>query len=256
MRFILLFTITNFLSFCAITQSDFYKLVLQPGFSYNYQLSTIKNGNITDLLSKTGRHYTGFNVLKGTYFFNKKIGLSIKGSFGGQIDDSEKKSEDLFNQIRSDYSPNYYTSQHQLLANQGVLKALSIGPAYRLIYGKWNFQFNILLGFNQIDNNSIYFNLKEHGSNNNYSVIVDQDYNSFHPFTCESSILIGFKLKKRLGIFVNLSHLMIPITANGYIKTTDLFSNTTQTESYTTKTIIQKVGGGIGLSINLGDSIE
>ncbi len=256
MKFILLFTITSFFSFCGITQSDFYKLVLQPGFSYNYQLSTIKNGNTTDLLSKAGRHYTGFNMLQGTYFFNKKFGLTIKGSFGGQIDDSNKKSENIFNQIHSDYSPNYYTSQHRLVINQGVLGALSIGPAYRLIYGKWNFQLNVLLGFSQLENNSIYFNLKEHGSNNHYSAIVDQDYSSSHPFTCESSILIGFKLKKRLGIFVNLSHLMIPITTNGSIKTTDLFTKDIQTETYTTKTIIQKVGGGIGLSINLGNSIE
>jgi hypothetical protein len=247
-----------FIPLFGMTQSDYYRAALQPGFTYSYQLTTVKNGNITDLLTKMSRNQASLQFVSGTVFVSKKIGINFKGSMGGKIEDGNSKKEKFNNDIRTCYTPEHYVSfnEYGTYSNYGSSYSFSLGAVYRIVSGKWTHQFGFNAGITKLQETGIVYSLKEHGSNSNYSVRLGQNFNGKMALNLEPSFLISYKFKKRIGIYASIAYSMTPFTMIQFEERTDLYSNTTQIMEYSSKILLQMISGGIGLSIDLGKIIE
>lgn len=245
-------------SYIGITQLNYYRVTLQPGFDYLYQLTLEKNNLPVDYLGNTSQHHMGIQIPVNV-FINEKIGVNVKIAQASKFSSIDKDEKKLNNFLSEYYGSQYYLSEEnkiQSYSSSSDIYFLSLGGVYRLIKNKWNYQFGVNVGAMKYSAPDIFYYLKEHASNNYYSVNLSTDMDKRWMLFFEPSVYVSYSLKKRLSIFIAGSYLLSPdkIRQSEYIN--NLYTNEAVRTEYFSSQLFHMVSAKVGLSIGIGKIIN
>lgn len=247
------------ISFPGISQLNYYRVTLQPGFDYSYQLTAFRNGIPADFLGNLGRHHFGMQV-SANVFISEKIGINFKGLAASKIySGSRTKDEQELQTFLSNYhGPQYYVDEKNKIRtfSAGELSFLSLGGVYRIIKARWNYQFGFNVGVMQMQTADIFYYLKEHGSDSYQSVNLETDMEKRWMLFFEPSVLVSFSLHKRLGLFAAGSYSLSPAKIRQSEFKKDLYTDESLRTEYVTEKILQVLSLKLGLSIGIGKIID
>lgn len=234
--FIVIYLIFN--SLCGISQTDFYRVDLNFGFDYGYQMTKFSSDPLFSLLDIRQGHRLGAH-LKADIYINRNWGTYIKGQTTFGINSYSKTK--LNSRLESFYGDDYYVKNIKSVSSSQddspASAFVSVGGTYRLIQNKWNFQFGIGLGAAVFNSPEYSYYIKEKGSNEYYEIALKSEMEYELNFFLEPSIKVSYALNNRLRIFLSGLYTALPASRIGlYNNETNLYTeNTIQTKLSSSK---------------------
>lgn len=239
------------------SQDNYYRFNLQPGIGVGYSLVGSSIQQPSDYLNSIARMTSNVNLIAGNFYFSKNWGINMRVPFMTQIETIGSDVLEINDFLRDHYNPNYYASEKYLPQThyQDFSFIVSLGGVYRKVKNRWTYQFGLNVNGFKTPSTSLVYDLKEHGSNYYYSVSFSKK--SRFLIGVEPSVLVSFRLKNRLALFLQGNYIMSPtkqtideVWRNIYTKEEVLNTSTTSNR------IHHSIGLTLGLSIELGKLFE
>ena len=222
----------------------------------NFPLKKMAKGAITDNLNSYSDNSVSWQALSFTYFFSKHWGVDANFQLGGSSTHQYSPNIDINNQSYPKIN-NYYISSNNNYWTQNPplcdFNRVNLGIIYRLEKDKFVIYPKLSLGLTSFSTYSATEYLKQKNAND----ILQLDYvpnKSFSvtDFTVSASTTVGYRIRKRLIIFLDLTASLFRPDLSYSASITDLNTGIkSSTWNYGYKNDVSGLSLGTGIIIEM-----
>lgn len=234
-------------------QSDFYRIGLNAGIDYAYQMNHFSNNEVYRVLNEKQKQRLGVH-LKVDFFITKDWGLYLKAHGVSQIESFSETASNT--QLQTIYGTDYYISNSEFHRNEGADRPaysfLSLGGIYQISRTKWRYQFGLGAGVAFLDNPEYTYIMKVKGANQYYKKELQLKTKNGYHFYFEPSVKVSYQLNNRLQLFLTGLYTFVPSQSYTlYNKKTNLYTGDDNVQKASSRSWQQMGQLNIGLNVRL-----